>query len=103
MPGRVFNAQSFGQSDSHKTVSSDVGAGLRWQELLPPDREHARLLIRGGIGQCVQIPDWSVFVARYDAACQALVARSGHHTIAGTRPPPPRRTSVWRRIRAALR
>jgi len=96
-------AQSFGQSDSHKTVSSDVGAGLRWQELLPPDREHARLLIRGGIGQCVQIPDWSVFVARYDAACQALVARSGHHTIAGTRPPPPRRTSVWRRIWAALR
>ena len=31
-------AQSFGQSDSHKTISSDLGAGLRWQELLPPDR-----------------------------------------------------------------
>ena len=96
-------AQSFGQSDSHKTISSDLGAGLRWQELLPPDREHARLLIRGGVGQCVQIPDWSVFVGRYDAACQALVARSGHPSIAGTRTAPPRRAGVWRRLAAALR
>jgi type IV secretion system protein VirD4 len=61
------------------------------------------LLIRGGVGQCVQIPDWSVFVGRYDAACQALVARSGHPSIAGTRTPPARRAGGWRRLAAALR
>jgi hypothetical protein len=77
--------QSFGQNDSHKTINSDLGAGLRWQELLPPNAEHARMLIRGGVGQCVQIPDWSVFIKRYDAACQALVARSGFPNIASTR------------------
>ena len=91
-------AQSFGQSDSHKTISSDLGAGLRWQELLPPSQEHARLLIRGGVGQCVQIPDWSVWVARYDAACQALVARSGYPCVASVRAAPPRRTGLWRRL-----
>jgi len=95
--------QSFGQSDSHKSLSSDLGAGLRWQELLPPDRDHARLLIRSGVGQCVQIPDWSIWVARYDAACQSLIARSGHPTVAATRAPPPRRAGAWRRLSEALR
>ena len=96
-------AQSFGQSDSHKSLSSDLGAGLRWQELLPPDHDHARLLIRGGVGQCVQIPDWSVFVARYDATCQALIARSGHPAVASSRTPAPRRGGGWwRRFAAAL-
>ena len=40
--------QGFGQNDGGKNLNNDLGATLRWQELLPPTREHARLLIRGG-------------------------------------------------------
>ena len=65
--------ESFGQADGHKTLNSDLGAGLRWQELLPPNREHARLLIRGGVGNCVEIPDWTVFRSYYDATVTALL------------------------------
>lgn len=65
--------ESFGQADGHKMLNSDLGAGLRWQELLPPNREHARLLIRGGVGNCVEIPDWTVFRSYYDATVTALL------------------------------
>lgn len=88
-------SQSFGQNDSHKGLNSDLGAGLRWQELLPPNNEHARLLIRGGVGQCVEIPDWSVFTQRYDAAVRDLIARSG-----GNAATPRARATAVARLRA---
>ncbi|MGV7303003.1 type IV secretory system conjugative DNA transfer family protein [Mycobacterium kansasii] len=69
-------AQSYGQADGHKGLNSELGSGLRWQELLPPDREHARLLIKGGLGHCVEIPDWAVFRTRYDAAVDALLRKA---------------------------
>lgn len=68
--------QGFGQNDGSKNLNNDLGATLRWQELLPPTREHARLLIRGGVGTCVEIPDWSVFLQFYDQTTQAILARA---------------------------
>jgi hypothetical protein len=73
-------SESHGQADGHKTLNSDFGSGLRWQELLPPDREHARLIIRGGLGHCVEIPDWTQFRARYDATVNALIRNSQGQT-----------------------
>lgn len=67
--------ESYGQADGYKGLHSEVGAGLRWQELLPPDREHARVIIRGGLGHCMEIPDWRVFRSRYDAAVNTAAAR----------------------------
>lgn len=70
------HTESYGQADGHKGLNSELGAGLRWQELLPPDREHARVIIRGGLGHCMEIPDWTVFRNRYDAAVSTLLMRS---------------------------
>lgn len=66
--------ESYGQADGHKSLGTDFGPVLRWQELLPPDPEHARLLLRGGLGHCVEIPDWTRFKAYYDQASRALIA-----------------------------
>jgi hypothetical protein len=65
--------ESFNQPDGHKGLHSELGAGLRWEEFLPPNREYARLLVRGTVGSCVEIPDWSVFRAHYDAAVRDLL------------------------------
>ncbi|PBA03700.1 type IV secretory system conjugative DNA transfer family protein [Mycobacterium avium] len=81
--------ESYGQADGHKGLNTDFGPSLKWQELLPPDAEHARLLIRGGLGHCVEIPDWTRFKAHYDQACAALLARAGktsRHPGAGAAP-----------------
>ena len=74
--------ESYGQTDGHKNLGNELGPGLRWQELLPPDRDHARLLIRGTVGRLVEIPDWTVFRERYDAAVRAVLeaARRGGQT-----------------------
>jgi type IV secretion system protein VirD4 len=69
--------QSIDQADGRRSLSAELAAGLQWQELLPPDVEHARLLIRGTVGSQVEIPDWSVFGEHYDAAVRALVAQAG--------------------------
>ncbi|NTY62579.1 type IV secretory system conjugative DNA transfer family protein [Mycolicibacterium sphagni] len=70
-------SEGFGQADGHRNLNSDFGAGLRWQELLPPDYEHARLILRGGLGHCVEIPDWSRFRVLYDRASAAALQRAG--------------------------
>jgi type IV secretion system protein VirD4 len=72
--------ESFDQSDGHRSLTSELGAGLRWQELLPPNREYARLLIRGTVGALVEIPDWAVFKQRLDSAAKSapVKAVSGH-------------------------
>ncbi|MDP7707468.1 type IV secretory system conjugative DNA transfer family protein [Mycobacterium sp. TY815] len=69
-------SESYGQADGHKGLTSDFGPALRWQELLPPDREHARVIVRGGLGHCVESPDWSRFCAMYDAAVQHRIVGS---------------------------
>jgi type IV secretion system protein VirD4 len=77
--------QSYGQHDGNKGLNNDIGAALRWQELLPPNAEHARLLIRGGVGHRVSIPDWSLFKQYYDAAARALISRAaGANPASGT-------------------
>lgn len=75
--------QSFGQNDGNKGLSSDLGAALRWQELLPPNGEHARLLIRGTVGQGVEIPDWSIFKQHYDEAVRTLIAQASANNATG--------------------
>ncbi|MBN3458428.1 type IV secretory system conjugative DNA transfer family protein [Mycobacterium sp. DSM 3803] len=66
-------SENFSQADGHKTLSPELGPGLRWQELLPTDRDFARLLLRGGVGSLVEIPDWLVFRERYDAQVKLLL------------------------------
>ncbi|ORV08032.1 type IV secretory system conjugative DNA transfer family protein [Mycolicibacterium fallax] len=68
--------QGFGQTSSSKDLGNDLGAGLRWQELLASDREHARMLIRGTVGHEVRIPDWSIFLQHFDAAAHRLAAKA---------------------------
>lgn len=77
--------ESFSQADGHKSLSSELGPGLRWQELLPTSPETARLLVRGDVGKTVEIPDFSVFKKRYDAAAKARLQRSSQRqqTLAG--------------------
>lgn len=91
--------ESYGQADGHKSLSTDFGPVLRWQELLPPDPEHARLLLRGGLGHCVEIPDWTRFKAYYDQASRAMVARAGYPqmTQANTPALPGSVRTSWRR------
>lgn len=68
--------ESYGQADGHKGLTPELGPMVRWQELLPPDENHARLLIRGGMGTCVQIPDWLQFRDRYDQVVNALLHKT---------------------------
>lgn len=87
--------QGFGQADGHKNLNSELGATLRWQELLPQTVEHARLLIRGGVGVSVEIPDWSRFKLLYDQVTMDYLARSGNKDL---RPDDPKAAVAAARI-----
>jgi len=63
--------ESFDQARGGKTLSSQLVSMLDYRRLLPEDREHARLLQRGTPGVTTEIPDWSVFVERFDRAVSA--------------------------------
>jgi hypothetical protein len=67
--------ETYSQADGHSYLHSELGAGLRWQELLPRNRDEARLLVRGTLGSSVEIPDWTVFREHYDAAVRHLLSR----------------------------
>jgi hypothetical protein len=68
------HAETYSQADGHSYLHSELGAGLRWQELLPRNRDEARLLVRGTLGSSVEIPDWVVFREHYDAAVRHLLS-----------------------------
>jgi hypothetical protein len=87
--------ESFDQSDGRRSLSSELDAGLRWQELLPPNREHARLLIRGTVGALVEIPDWAVFKQRFDAAANAILAPTNSSDSADRRGVLPLVRRLW--------
>jgi hypothetical protein len=59
---------TYNQADGDSYLHSELGAGLRWQELLPRNRDEARLLVRGTPGSSVEVPDWPAFRAHFDAA-----------------------------------
>jgi type IV secretion system protein VirD4 len=72
-PMTTRRTESYGQADGHKGLNSELGPGMNWKELMPPNPEHARLLIRGGVGTSVAIPDWTEFRRRYDAAVDMVL------------------------------
>lgn len=59
-----------------RSQSSQFGATIDWQELLPQSVEEAQLLLRGTPGRRVQIPDWSEFLHIYDEAIAARRRRT---------------------------
>ncbi len=65
--------ESYSHPDGRTFLQGELGAGLRWQELLPRNRDEARLLVRGTVGAAVEIPDWSAFRDRYDVAVRDLL------------------------------
>lgn len=69
--------ESYSHPDGRTFLQGDLGAGLRWQELLPRNRDEARLLLRGTAGAAVEIPDWTVFRDRYDIAVRDLLRSGG--------------------------
>ena len=72
-PLTTRHPESWNPSDGQKSLGSELGPRMRWQELLPQSRESARLLIRGEVGVTVEIPDWTVFRDYYDATWKAMV------------------------------
>lgn len=94
--------QGFGQADGHKNLSSDLGSTLRWQELLPQTPDHARLLIRGGVGTSVEIPDWSRFKQIYEQVTATYLARSGMTQVHPEDPKAPAIASHIRRLARQL-
>jgi type IV secretion system protein VirD4 len=60
--------ESFDQATGAKTLSSHLGSTLDYRRLLPENRDHARLLLRGTAGVRTEIPDWSMFVELLDRA-----------------------------------
>ena len=59
--------------DGHQSLSSELGPRIHWQQLLPEDRDHARLLIRGDVGEIVEIPDWTQFRDLYDLGIKQVL------------------------------
>lgn len=67
--------ESYEPNGGSRSQSSQLGAIIDWQELLPQSLEEAQLLLRGTAGRRVQIPDWSEFLNIYDGAIAARAAR----------------------------
>jgi hypothetical protein len=51
--------ERFDQAAGAKTLSSHLGSTLDYRRLLPENRDHTRLLLRGTAGVRTEIPDWS--------------------------------------------
>lgn len=62
---RERRQETFDQVSGHKTLSSHLGT-REYRRLLPPNRDHARLIRLGTAGVQVEIPEWSKFLATYD-------------------------------------
>ena len=69
--------ESFDQASGAKTLSSTLGSTLDYRRLLPDNRDHGRLLLRGTAGLRTEIPDWAQFVRAYDAAVKNTLRRGG--------------------------
>jgi type IV secretory system conjugative DNA transfer VirD4/TraG family protein len=89
--------ESFDQDSGNTTLYTELGAGLRWQELLPRNRDEARLLVRGLLGSSVATPDWTVFREHYDAAVRNILSR-GDGPNSGSDPSVLERLRRWWRV-----
>jgi hypothetical protein len=65
--------ESYDQASGSKTLSSHLGPSLDYRRLLPQNLGEARRLKRGTAGVSTELPDWPVFVERYDRAVRALL------------------------------
>lgn len=54
--------ESYEPNGGSRSQSSQLGAIIDWQELLPQSLEVAQVLLQGTAGRRVQIPDWSDFL-----------------------------------------
>lgn len=91
--------ESFDQASGSKTLSSHLGPSLDYRRLLPQNLGEARQLRRGTAGVLTELPDWPVFVERYD--------RAVHELLKGDQHPATRPRNLWewvaqRHRRAAL-
>lgn len=68
--------ETFDQVSGHKTLSSHLGSTLEYRRLLPPNRDHARLIRLGTAGVQVEIPEWTRFLAIYDQAIRNVLKES---------------------------
>ena len=68
--------ESYEPNGGSRSQSSQLGAIIDWQELLPQSLEEAQVLLRGTAGRRVQIPDWSDFLKIFDAAIDARRAKA---------------------------
>jgi type IV secretion system protein VirD4 len=80
--------ETFDQVSGHKTLSSHLGSTLEYRRLLPPNRDHARLIRLGTAGLQVEIPDWTKFLAIYDQAIRNVLKQP-----ADSRP-----RNIWTRV-----
>jgi type IV secretion system protein VirD4 len=75
-PQTTRRQESFDQATGAKTLSSQLGSTLDYRRLLPENRDHARLLLRGTAGVRTEIPDWSTFVELLDRAVRSVSSGS---------------------------
>jgi hypothetical protein len=73
------------ENSGARSLSSQLGPMVDWQELLPLNREEAQLLRidpagrqRGSANELVHIPDWSEFLTIFDHAVQRRLEKSRH-------------------------
>ncbi len=71
------------ENSGARSLSSQLGPMIDWQELLPLNREEAQLLRidptgrqRGSANELVHIPDWSEFLTIFDHAVQRRLEKS---------------------------
>jgi len=76
--------QTVGEGGKTAQAGGELGPAIRWSELLPEDREHARLLRAGDVGEIVRIPDWSVLGDEIDRQMKQIADETrlvGHRRV----------------------
>ncbi|KEP38795.1 type VI secretion protein [Mycobacterium kansasii] len=68
--------ESYEPNGGSRSLSSQFGQAIGWQELLPQNREEAQLLQRGTAGERVHIPDWNEFLAIFDQAVRRRLKKT---------------------------
>lgn len=65
--------ETFDQVSGHKTLSSQLGSTIDYRRMLPPNRDHARLVRLGTAGELTELVKWEKFLAIYDRAVDNIL------------------------------